>query len=442
VAGRLSVTRDAVRPVWNEGPRLPVAASLILLKDKNPVSEYAISRERPLIVGRASDAIVHVRDPKLSRHHCEVGWTQDGYYVRDLNSKNGTFMNGARITRARLRDGDRVQIGLTRFVFRGEPAGSSDETLVAPPRLCAACGKIVAIDDMGTARQTQDRIYCSTCIDITPLLGRTVGGYEIIQLLGRGAMGTVFKAEQLSMSRPVALKVLHRELTAADDAVRRFLREARAGGQFSHPNIIRIYDMNVAEGHYFISMEFIAGGDLGALLEREGPLPVAQALDIALQTGSALAHAHGKGVIHRDIKPSNLLLGRDDLIKVADLGLAKSLDVSGVSALTGAGAALGTLAYVPPEQITDASSVDQRADIYSLGATAYHLLSGERPFRGRTVTEVATAVRTEQPRPLRAYRDDVPVVFDQIILRAMAKQPGQRYATAAEMLEALKTVRL
>ena len=419
-----------------------MSASLILLKDKNPVSEYALPPDRPLIVGRASDAAIHVRDAKLSRHHCEVGCGQDGYYVRDLNSKNGTFMNGARVTRARLRDGDRIQIGLTRFVFRGEPAGSSDETLLAPPRLCAACGKIVAIDDMGTARQTQERIYCSACIHLTPLLGRTVGGYEIIQLLGRGAMGTVFKAEQLSMSRPVALKVLHRELTADDGAVRRFLREARAGGQFSHPNIVRIYDMNVAEGYYFISMEYIAGGDFGALLEREGPLAVQQTLDVVVQTCSALVHAHGKGLIHRDIKPSNLLLGRDGLVKVADLGLAKSLDAAGVSGLTSTGTTLGTIAYVPPEQIIDASSVDYRADVYSLGATAYHLLSGEHPFRGRTVTEVAMAIRNDPPRPLRAYRDDVPPVFDQIILRAMAKRPEERYASASEMLDALNTVRL
>jgi len=416
-------------------------AAILLLQDDTPVNEFPLEADQPLSVGRSSTNSLQVHDTKLSRQHCQIRATPDGYFVRDLGSKNGTFVNGARITEARLRNGDRIQVGLTRFLFRCELPESTDETQVAPPHLCAACGKIVPLDALGSARQTQNRIYCASCIASNPVLGHIIGGYEIVQPIGRGSMGVVFKAEQLSMGRLVALKILHQELIADKYAVGRFLREARAGGQFSHPNIIRIYDMNQAEGYYFISMEYVPGGDVGSLLEREGPLPVRQVRDIAAQTCGALAHAHSRGVIHRDIKPTNLLLGRDGLIKLADLGLAKSLDIAGITSLTSTGTTLGTMVYVPPEQVTDARSVDARADIYSLGATCYHLLAGEYPFRAQTLAQLAAAIHTERPRPLRIYRDDIPVALDGVIVRAMTKDPAKRFQTAEEMLAALQAIR-
>lgn len=417
-------------------------ASLTLLKDDKPVSQFAVTGDQPLTVGRSTGNTVQIHDAKISRHHSEIRATPDGYFIRDLGSKNGTFVNGARITEARLRDDDRLQIGLARFVFHCEVSESGEETQVAPPHLCAACGKIVPIDALGSARKSQSRVYCHPCILANPLLGRVIGGYEIVQPIGHGSMGIVFKAEQLSMGRLVALKILHDELTANPQAVARFLREARAGGQISHPNIIRIYDMNQADGFYFISMEYAQGGDVGSLLEREGPLPVKQLLDIAIPTCAALAHAHAAGIVHRDIKPSNLLLTRDGLVKLADLGLAKSLDAAGLTTLTGSGAALGTLLYLPPEQLADAHAVDPRADIYSLGATCYRLLSGEHAYQAATAQELARAIRTQQPRSLRSYREDVSAELDAAIARAMAPDPARRFQTAEELRLALKAVKI
>ena len=414
---------------------------MILLKDDKPVSQFAVDEAAPLTVGRSVGNTVQTHDSKISRHHCEVRATPDGFFIRDLGSRNGTFVNGARITEARLRNDDRIQVGLAHLVFRCEVSESGEETQVAPPHLCAACGKIVPLDTLSTARQTRTRIYCHSCIGASPLLGRVIGGYEIVQPIGRGSMGAVFKAEQLSMGRLVALKILHDELTADEQAVTRFLREARAGGQFSHPNIIRIYDMNEADGHYYISMEYAQGGDVGALLEREGPLPIRRVLDILISACSALAHAHAAGIIHRDVKPSNLLLTRDGIAKLADLGLAKSLDAAGLSSLTSTGAALGTLLYLPPEQLADAHAVDARADIYSVGATGYHLISGEHAYRATTVTDLARAMRSQTPRPLRSYRDDVPSELDAAIARAMAVDPAHRFQTADEFRLALKAVK-
>ena len=416
--------------------------AIILLQGGKPISEFPLEGISSLVIGRSSQCDVQVRDSKLSRRHCEIRLGPGGYTVRDLGSKNGTFVNGARVAEAKLGHGDRVQIGLTQLLLHCEQAPPAESTEAAPPQLCAACGNIVPADELSKGRQTASRIYCRECVAAEPLVGLTIGGYEVVQAIGRGGMGTVFKAEQLSMSRPVALKILHPELTTDPEAVQRFLREARAGGQLSHPNIIRIYDMNHAEGHHFISMEFVPGGDVGALLDREGPLPTRHAVDIARQTCRAVAHAHAKGVIHRDIKPTNLLLGRGDLIKVADLGLAKSLDDAGISSLTTTGTALGTLAYVPPEQLVDARQVDGRADVYSIGATCYHLLTGVPPFRGDSAADVARAVRSAPLRPPRAYRRDLPQPVEDLLLRAMARDRDDRFQTADELLQAVEALRL
>ena len=420
-----------------------MAPVLILLQDGKPVTEFRIEGERA-VLGRSSTTDIHVRDLKLSRQHCEFLRAPDGYVVRDLGSRNGTFVNGARITEARLRHGDRVQIGLSRFIFEcPEPTASSvaDTHLAdgAGPRRCAACGTLVPLDELGRARVTGDHIYCGGCLMAVPLIGRVVAGYEVVQCVGRGSMGLVFKAEQLSMQRHVALKILHRELSTDADAVARFLREARAGGRFSHPNIIRIYDMNEADGYCFISMEFAAGGDVGSLLEREGPLSVAQVVDIISQGATALAHAHSKGIVHCDVKPSNLLVAQDGLIKLGDLGLANSLRAAGLSSLTTSGAALATLAFLSPEQVDGAAQVDARADVYSLGATCFHLLTGVHPFRGSTIAELSHLIRSEPPSSVRVYRDDVPPELDRVVGRAMAKSPAERFASADEMLAALKT---
>lgn len=418
-----------------------MSAAIILIQGGETVAEFVIDRDRPTVIGRSSAVHVHVRDAKLSRQQCEIRPAPEGYFLRDLQSKNGTFVNGARVREARLRDGDRIQVGLTTFLFRAQQLTSPQPTAIAPAYQCAACGGIIPSDAVGMARRTDTHIYCPACVQANGLIGRVVAGYEIMEPIGRGAMGTVFKAEQLSMERHVALKILHDALSAEPEAVERFLHEARAGGQFSHPNIIRIYDINQTEGYCFISMEYVPGGDVGSLVEREGPLPAAQVVDIAIQTATALAHAHGKGVIHRDVKPTNLLLGRDSLIKLADLGLAKSLDAAGVSSITASGTVLATLAYIPPEQVTNAASVDGRADIYSLGATLYHLLTGVAPFRGTNIAELSQAILTEPPRSVRAYRDDVPAALDSAIARSMAKDPAQRFQDAQSLIGSLQAMR-
>lgn len=414
-------------------------ASVILLQDDKPVSQFAVNDDQPLTLGRSTGNVIQVHDAKMSRHHSEIRATPDGYFVRDLGSKNGTFVNGARVTEARLRNDDRIQVGLAHLLFRCEaPAG--EETQVAPPHLCASCGRTIPLDAVASARQTQSRVYCSACTALSPLVGRVIGRHEIVQPIGRGTIGAVYKAEQLSMGRLVALKIIHGELTADAEAIGRFLRDARAAGQLSHPNLIRIYDMNNADGFYFISMEYAQGGDAASLVERVGPLPVRQVIEIAVAACGALTYASAAGVVHGGLKPSNLLFTRDGILKVGDLGLAQSLDVAGLGTLTSAGTAVRSLFYLAPEQIANASSADPRSDVYALAITCYHLLTREFPYQVASITELARALRERKVTPVTLHRHDCPADLDAVLARALDPDPARRYPTSDDFRNALKSV--
>lgn len=415
-------------------------ATVILLQDDKPVSQFAVDGDAPVTVGRSSSCVIQIHDGKISRNHCEIRSTPDGYFVRDLDSKNGTYVNGARVAEARLRNNDRIQAGLAHLQFRCEQA-EAVETQVAPPHLCASCGKTIPLEALSSARQTQSRVYCSACVAGSTILGTIIGRYEIVQSLGKGSIGAVYKADQLSMGRLVALKLLYEELTTDVEAVGRFLKDARTTGQLSHPNIIRIYDMNTAEGRYFISMEYAQGGDLGALLQKQGPLPIRQVVEYAAAACSALAYAHAAGVIHRNLKLSNLLLTRDSILKVADLGLAKSLDAAGLGTLSSTGTTLGSVLYMAPEQVTDVAAADARSDIYALGVSCYRLLTGEFPHQAASITELARTFFNQKPRPVRALREDCSPEFDAVIMRAIMADPTLRFQSAEEFRNAIRALK-
>ena len=272
--------------------------------------------------------------------------------------------------------------------------------------------------------------------------GQSLAGYEILEPLGEGGMGRVFKARHGRLNRVVALKVIRTEQLANPQAVHRFQREARAAARLAHPNIVQIYDAAEAEGTHFLVMEYVAGQDLAELVRRRGPLPVSLAGHYARQVSLALQHAHERGLVHRDIKPANLLLGADGTqVKVLDMGVARFLqpDETDLPAgeLTQTGAVMGTPAYLAPEQARDARRVDIRGDIYSLGCTLYQLLSGQVPFRGESLAEVVLGHQLMEPPPLDDVRPDVPPDMRAILQKMMAKRPEDRYQTPAEAAEAL-----
>ncbi|HZT81193.1 MAG TPA: serine/threonine-protein kinase, partial [Gemmataceae bacterium] len=268
-----------------------------------------------------------------------------------------------------------------------------------------------------------------------------VGSYVLLERLGEGGMGQVFKARHRLLGRVVALKIIRKEWLARPEVVRRFHREIQAAAQLSHPNIVLAYDADQVGDAHFFAMEYVEGADLSKLVRQRGPLPAAEACDYVRQAALGLQHAHERGMVHRDIKPGNLLLTRSGVVKVLDMGLARfrsaAVEESSGGALTQDGAVMGTVDYIAPEQAMNSRGVDIRADIYSLGCTLYHLLAGRPPFPDGSSLEKLLKHRLEEPVPVERLRPEVPPGVAAVVRRLMAKRPEDRYPTPAEAAAAL-----
>jgi serine/threonine protein kinase len=261
--------------------------------------------------------------------------------------------------------------------------------------------------------------------------------YRILELLGSGGMGSVFKAEHRLMNRQVALKVVHGNLVDNPAAVERFRQEVQAAARLSHPNIVTAHDAEQAGKVHFLVMEFVPGETLDHKLAREGRLNVPEVCGWIEQAALGLQHASERGMVHRDIKPGNLLLTRDGQIKILDFGLARFASELGGKPLTVEGSVLGTPDYMAPEQAIDPHQADIRADIYSLGCTLYHLLAGWPPFAEGTAVQKLMAHQERRPKPLAELRPDVPAALAAVVERMMAKDPAGRFQTPAEAARAL-----
>ncbi len=281
-------------------------------------------------------------------------------------------------------------------------------------------------------------------------VGRRIGPYQVVSLLGQGGMGKVFLAEDIRLERKVALKMLPGAFTQNPDRVRRFEREAKAASSLNHPNILTIYEIGEADGAHYIVSEFVEGETLRQRMQR-GTLSLAMALDVARQVAGALAAAHSAGIVHRDIKPENVMARPDGLVKILDFGLAKlterpaaipkaggdlkSIAVSQLS--TEPGLVVGTAQYMSPEQARGLR-VDHRTDIFSLGVMLYEMLAGRRPFEGATMSDVIAAILTKDPEPIEELRSESGVRFAQAVIRCLAKEREERFQTVGEFATQLQ----
>jgi WD40 repeat protein len=267
-----------------------------------------------------------------------------------------------------------------------------------------------------------------------------LGSYVLLEKLGEGGMGTVFKARDTRLGRIVALKVIRRDRVGGAQAIERFRREIRAVAQLDHPHIVHAYDADEVAGTLLLAMEFVDGTDLARLVQERGPLPPELAREYVRQAALGLEHAHQRGIVHRDVKPNNLLLSPQGMVKLLDLGLARLVEPAGEmsSPLTGSGMVMGTPDYIAPEQARDAHHVDARADLYSLGCTLYFLLSGRVPFPDGTPTEKILWHMSAQPEPLEKHCPEVPPGVAAVVKRLMVRDPAQRFQSAAELVTALE----
>jgi serine/threonine protein kinase len=268
---------------------------------------------------------------------------------------------------------------------------------------------------------------------VNAMIGQIISHYRILEKLGEGGMGIVYKAEDTKLQRLVALKFLPENLTRAADAKTRFIQEARAAAALNHPNICTIYEIDESEGRLFLALEYVEGETLKKKVS-SNQLSVNSVIEYAIQIAMGLQAAHEKGVIHRDLKSANLMVTPKEQIKIMDFGLAKLPDSS---LLTKENSTMGTIAYMSPEQARG-KKVDQRSDLWSLGVVLYEMLAGQLPFRGDHDQVVIYAIVNETPEPITSLRQDVPPEMEEMLTKLLAKNPAARYQSASQVLADLR----
>jgi serine/threonine-protein kinase len=326
---------------------------------------------------------------------------------------------------------------------------------VGPDGTCERCRSLVAAQTLPIGTASLDLVKLSHAGFVLeedtvggvgradPLIGMVVADrYRILEPLGRGGMGIVYKVEHIRIGKLLAMKLLAGELSRNQEVVRRFKHEALTASKLSSPNTVQVFDFGVSEGQglTYLVMELVTGDDLGRVLKQHGSLPATRVGRVAIQVASSLAEAHAHGIVHRDIKPENvmLLVGRDgnDIAKVLDFGLAKLREGPELSELTSQGAIVGTPYFMSPEQVRG-DPVDPRSDIYSLGALMYRALTGQYPFSGPSPMSVFAKHLTEQPRPLHEVNVLVPPGMSEIVLRALRKEPAERFQRVEDLQAAI-----
>ncbi len=288
--------------------------------------------------------------------------------------------------------------------------------------------------DQTTAMPSQE----SEASGAVPHTDTVLGDFRLLRRLGKGGMAEVWLAEQESLKRNVALKLLRPDLTEDETYVARFQTEAKAAAGLNHPNIVQVYTVGERHGQYFIAQEYVQGQTLKSFVQKKGPLEVNLALLIMRQVASALQAASERGIVHRDIKPENIMLNRKGEAKVADFGLAQLQGGEHLN-LTQEGVTMGTPLYMSPEQVSG-KSLDQRSDIYSFGISCYHMLAGRPPFEGENAVSVAVKHLHEAPEPLGKIRPDLPAAVCSVVDRMTAKQPEDRYENAQAVLNDIRKI--
>jgi len=275
--------------------------------------------------------------------------------------------------------------------------------------------------------------------DMTPDMPEAVGQVKIVKKIGEGGMGSVYLGKHQTLDIPLAVKLLPKHIDLKDpEYSQRFFREARIAARMRHPNLVQVHDSGVEDGYYYLVMDYVDGPTCREEVEQQGRLDWQRAIEITMQVAEGLEYAADKGIIHRDVTPGNIILDSDGTARITDLGLAKET-TSDVTGLTRSGASLGTPYYMSPEQINSARDVDFRADIYSLGATLYHMVCGTVPYTGTTFEVMTKQVRQPLPSP-KIHVPELPDALCDVLRKMMAKAPANRYSGYEELKEDLRNV--
>lgn len=378
-------------------------AALVLVVGQDPGRSFPIRMGQRFIIGRAKDATIRLKDAAISRRHAALELTPEGLWVTDLGSANGTLVGERMLCKddsVVMRHGETLEIG--EHVLALKLAGVDHDLIDAQARAQALLG-----DEL-----------------------------EILGEIGHGATGRVYAVRHQRLGRVLAAKVLHTAIAADPESRERFLREGQISYRIKSPYIVEVHDLQLRGGTAFLLMELVHGPSARDLI----PVPIVQALHVGKQVALALVAAHAAGVIHRDIKPANILLSPQGTAKLSDFGIAK--DLNDMSSVTSTGQGMGTLSYVAPEQAMEAKTVGPAADLYSLGASLYHLIGGEPPFPELATGMVLGRILTQAPPPLLAFAPHCPEPLAEYVHVLMAKEYLDRPRSAQEVHDRLEAIRL
>jgi serine/threonine-protein kinase len=421
----------------------PPGPTLTVIEGPHQGLSFRLTGHDAFIVGRSRHA--HFRLPSKDRYFSRVHFMVEANpplcRLTDMGSHNGTYVNGRRVTAADLRDGDLIRAGHTTLRV-SLPPGPPGEAATVPPAASPSEAATVTHRPLASSGPLTTGWHndVSTMQPPAPALP-AIAGHEIVRELGRGGMGVVYLARRLADGAPVAIKTIVPAVAASATQVERFLREARILCELKHKHIVAFREMGESEGLLYFAMDYVDGTDADRLLKGHGPLPVRTATRIVCQVLSGLEYAHDRGFVHRDIKPANVLLADEEerrTVKIADFGLARVYQASQLSGLTLQGQVGGTVAFMPPEQVTHFRDVKPAADQYAAAATLYMLLTGKyvQDFPRESALALAQ-ILDEEPVPIRERRSDVPATLAALIHKALARDPADRYPDVAAFRAAL-----
>lgn len=436
-----------------------------LIIDAQPQNPVLLPADLSIVIGRGESCDVQLMDASASRVHCRVMAQNGRVTLHDAGSRWGTYVNGLRITVCDLRPGDRIRIGETDLQLVLD-TGANQSTLARPSELLRPPGLTAWNADEGSPAEDSNDAFPSSdeladdtdsrfaSVTSAPapdrrmasedFVGTTFHRYSVLRVLAETPNGIVFCAESLNDKSPSALKVFKPSFFKNDNDEQRFTRAVKTMFGKRHPNIVELLNAGRWNGWFFTASEYVEGISAVDLIRKIGILgmmPSDRVLQIAVDLCQALRFAEGNSIVHRNIRPSNILLRQSEgRALLNDLILARSIDLSGSERLTNKGDILGDVAYMSPEQLGSGYPLDHRSDIYQLGATLYHLLTGHPPLEGGTLAATITLILTANPESIRAKNMAVPPQLDSVVTKMMARNPRDRYQSAAELEKALEMV--
>jgi eukaryotic-like serine/threonine-protein kinase len=406
---------------------MPLTCKIEITTGPNIGETFELHPDEAFIIGRGSDSHTRIQDPTISRIHCRIDWEEGEPILVDVDSSSGTFVNGKKINRQRLLHEDVIALGVSKMVFL-RSGKSRREVLEENPWL--------ANNPLFQAVKPAD--------SVDDLVGQTIANYRVGGLISRGSSSVVYKAWDHENNRSVALKILSRDQDSPDEQKDRFVRAIKTTLDLKHPHIVQLYAAGKTGPHLWCAMEYVQGDSLSKLIEWIG---VGNSLDwkevfiVAAQIGRALQEAEKRKIIHRNVTPNNILRRSKDCCHLlGDLMLAKALEGTHSREITKPGQIVGELPYLPPERTYPNAVVDERSDLYGLGATLYGLITGKAPGTGRNPIEIIQNIRSKDPMKPSLFQKNINKDFEETVMRLIAKSPDDRFPSSTSLLIDLRRI--